>query len=246
MTDNLFVIIGAQRSGTSYLYNLLDQHPEIAMARPATPEPKFFLDEDAWLKGKEFYIGTFFRPDGTTQILGEKSTSYMESPEAGMRMKRLFPAVKIIVSLRNPVFRALSNFYFSAKNGLERRTLREAMLGLKAAPPDFTTSVSPFDYLGRGEYAKYLKPYLDMFQRQNVKVIIFSRLAGRLWAIQDLYAFLGVDPSFEPLHIDEAVNASDAVQPVDPDVIQFLQDYYRPQIADLEGLLDTRLDEWTS
>ena len=40
------LVIGAQRCGTTYLHDLLDAHPEIAMARPARPEPKVFLADE--------------------------------------------------------------------------------------------------------------------------------------------------------------------------------------------------------
>ena len=43
MSDNQFFIVGAQRSGSTYLYNLLDGHPDVCMAKHVRPEPKYFL-----------------------------------------------------------------------------------------------------------------------------------------------------------------------------------------------------------
>ena len=57
-----FVIVGAQRSGTTYLYGLLDEHPEIEMARPVRPEPKFFLDYERYALGRDAYEAQLF-PD---------------------------------------------------------------------------------------------------------------------------------------------------------------------------------------
>jgi hypothetical protein len=49
-----FIIAGAPRGGTTYLYNVLDQHPDIYMAKPGAPEPKFFLVDDEHRKGLEY------------------------------------------------------------------------------------------------------------------------------------------------------------------------------------------------
>ena len=55
-----FVIAGAQRSATSWLAGVLDRHPDIAMARPMRPEPKYFLragPDDAMAYRAEFFAG---------------------------------------------------------------------------------------------------------------------------------------------------------------------------------------------
>ena len=59
---NHFFIVGAQRCGTTYLYNLLDEHPEIEMAKPVKPEPKFFMKDDLFEKGLDFYKEKLGRP----------------------------------------------------------------------------------------------------------------------------------------------------------------------------------------
>jgi len=85
MTDH-FIIVGAQRSGTTGLYRLLAQHPDICMASPLRPEPKFFLREDAVSKGREGYLARHFPHHNGESMLGEKSTSYMEREDAILRM----------------------------------------------------------------------------------------------------------------------------------------------------------------
>ena len=67
MTEHFF-IIGAQRSGTTYLYHLLDEHPEICMARPLRPEPKFFLKNELYARGLEYYETCYF-PDSLFRFL---------------------------------------------------------------------------------------------------------------------------------------------------------------------------------
>src|SRR5262245_35557105 len=55
-----FLIAGAPRSGTTWLYHLLDRHPQIYMARPVRPEPKFFLVDELYDRGWQFYVDTWF------------------------------------------------------------------------------------------------------------------------------------------------------------------------------------------
>jgi hypothetical protein len=71
-----FVIIGAQRCGTTFLSHLLDEHPDVEMAKPFRPEPKFFLDEEQFARGLDYYDRRFFTED-RTRVRGEKSTSYI-------------------------------------------------------------------------------------------------------------------------------------------------------------------------
>ena len=87
MSNRFFCIIGAQRSGSTYLYQVLDEHPEITMARPLRPEPKFFLDVAAWKKGREHYLARHFSDASPSAILGEKSTSYYERPVVAPRWR---------------------------------------------------------------------------------------------------------------------------------------------------------------
>jgi hypothetical protein len=50
-----FIIGGAPRSGTTWLYELLDRHPDVHMAKPLAPEPKFFLRDDEYARGLRYY-----------------------------------------------------------------------------------------------------------------------------------------------------------------------------------------------
>ena len=81
-----FLVVGAQRSGTTWLHDRLAGHPGIAMARPATPEPKVFLSREP--VDADDYRARFFGHAGPDALLGEKSTSYLESadrPRPGRR-----------------------------------------------------------------------------------------------------------------------------------------------------------------
>ena len=118
MTEHLLVI-GGQRCGTTYLATLLDAHPDITMARPARPEPKVFLSDDATDRGLEWYHGSYFAHATTERVLGEKSTSYLEDPQAPQRAARMLGTPHVVAVLRDPVERAYSAHSHELARGYE-------------------------------------------------------------------------------------------------------------------------------
>ena len=112
-----FIIIGASRCGTTSLAKWLAAQQGIKMAQ-IFPEPKFFSRIDLYLKGVDEYL-KHWPEDSDKFICGEKSTEYIECPEAPLRIERTLKDPKIIVVLRNPIHRAFSNFLWSRKNDLE-------------------------------------------------------------------------------------------------------------------------------
>ncbi|MDQ6934660.1 MAG: sulfotransferase [Actinomycetota bacterium] len=207
-----FVVIGAQRSGTTYLREQLDAHPQITMARPSSPEPKVFLDDTVLNGGQEQYLRRFFGHARPGQLLGEKSTSYLERSDAIARMKAVLGRPRIVVQLRDPLARAVSNWRFSTDNGYETRALDVALeselAGELPAPPA-GVSVSPFAYLGRGRYAEQLRPWAAAF-RDHLLVVFFADLIGDPDSLGALYERLGVDPKFRPAGFGARVNPSPA------------------------------------
>jgi hypothetical protein len=238
-----FVIAGAQRCGTTYLYRLLEEHPEIEMAKPLRPEPKFFLDDSKFSLGLGYYDSQFFS-DTNARVRGEKSTSYIESDLALQRISATMPAAPIVVVVRDPVRRAISNFRFSVQNGVEDLPMAEALraaTGQREWDPE-VFSVSPFDYLARGRYADYLERAVDSVGRDRIHVLVFEELVSDTEVIARLYASLGVDAAFRPSAFHTAVNSSDAGdEPVDPAIRDWLCDYFREPNQRLEAFLGRQL-----
>jgi dTDP-4-amino-4,6-dideoxygalactose transaminase len=83
------LVVGAQRCGTTYLHDQLAAHPQIAMTRPQRPEPKVFLSDELAGRGRDWYVRTYFAHARDEVLLGEKSTSYLEYPEAAARAAAL-------------------------------------------------------------------------------------------------------------------------------------------------------------
>jgi len=238
MTEHFF-IIGAQRSGTTYLYHLLDEHPEICMARPLRPEPKFFLKNELYARGLEYYETCYFPDCGQTQLRGEKSASYMESALAAERLATHYPQAKIIILLRDPIERAISNYWFSHNHGLETWPIEKAFWeeSSRETPYDPSVSVNPFHYLRRGRYMDFIDVYDRLFPPEQVCGLIYEQLLGNLSQVQALYRFLGAAATFAPQRLHQASNASQQEDyALSPDLRRFLADYF----AEANGRLTAR------
>lgn len=247
MTRHLLVV-GAQRCGTTYLHDLLAAHPQVAMARPARPEPKVFLSDELAGRGPEWYRRTYFAHADEELVLGEKSTSYLEDAAAAGRAAECLGNPLVLVQLRDPVRRAVSHWAFSTDSGLETRPLTEVLTANLAGPLPWDperTSVSPFAYLERGRYAEQLAPWLERFG-DDVTVLLLEELASDPERVAGIYASVGVDPSFRPPALGRPVNESSGVaSPLDAGLEAELRAYFHDSDAALAELLGRPLP-WPS
>ena len=230
MTEHFF-IIGAQRCATSYLYRLLDEHPEIAMAAPMFPEPKFFLRDSLTTNHLGQYREYFSEVSGAPWLCGEKSTSYLESETAARNIAQFYPKAKLLVSLRDPVDRAISNFQFSTEHGVETGSIEEAFYHEEERRGDFDRSrfsVSPFDYLQRGCYARYLDVFLQYFPREQFHFLLFEEFIGSQQVFSRLCDFLGVS-TFRSNRLSEVVNEGGGeTAGLSAELRRYLDDFFRP------------------
>jgi hypothetical protein len=208
-----FIIGGAPRSGTTWLYWMLDRHPEIYMARPVTPEPKFFLVDHVYQKGLKFYAETWFAANGDVRLAGEKTTNYLESAVAAERIARDLGRPKLIFILREPADRAYSNYLWSRMNGLETEDLQTALRLEEQRENDLPERLRfarPFSYFSRGLYADLLAPYFDRFPREQILILRFEDIGGRAESLaQQLHRFLGVSPRPDDARGDLVINPSE-------------------------------------
>jgi len=243
-----FFIAGAQRSGTTYLHTILTQHPEIELNQPWWPEPKFFLNPDAPSRKEEYLKKYYSRADAT--IRGEKTVCYMEHTEVIERIARTFPDALIIFMLRDPVDRAISNYWYSVGNKLEDLSIEEALTNesLKDRPYDTKsiTGCPPYNYLERGKYVAYLEHYLKHFDRSRIKLLISETFFNDQKAISDLFEFLGIETNFSPPSMSEKINS---YVPKEADcktseVERFLSSYYADSVKELSDRYSLDTSMW--
>lgn len=245
-----FIIGGAPRSGTTWLYEMLDRHPRVRMARPLRPEPKFFLVDEEYEQGLDYYSRRWFADIESDVLAGEKTTNYLESEAAACRIAHALPDVRLVFALREPVARAISNYRWSSMNGFETEPLRRALEleeEREAAYAGSERYSRPFSYFSRGLYARLLMPYFDRFPREQILCLRYEdiasdprRVAGRV------HEFLGVEPRGGDAEALGVINPSDAVGAVDDDVVIDLRERYREPNRELAELLGPDFEVWSS
>jgi Sulfotransferase domain len=246
-----FIIAGAPRSGTTWLYLLAQRHPQLAMAEPMVPEPKFFLVDDLWQQGVDYYSTKWFDPLPADRILGEKSTNYLEAPEVAERISRVLPRVKLIFVLRNPVDRAYSNYLWSRQNGLETETFERALTLEGQRERDLASQLRyarPHAYFSRGLYAEHLARFFGRFSRAQMLVLRHEDVAARPESIAaDFHRFLGVAELPETALALGRINAAETAlrDPLSPFLRGWLAERYRAANADLVNLLGPDFELWS-
>src|SRR5215216_7751234 len=127
-----FLVLGAQKAGTTALYAYLRRHPQIA--GPSWKEVSFF--DRHYARGESWYRGNFpsrpatwlaRRRAGAEPIVGEASPGYLFHPHAPQRVATLLPNVRLIALLRDPVDRALSHYHHELALGRESLSFEEAI-----------------------------------------------------------------------------------------------------------------------
>ncbi len=240
------LLVGAQRCGTTYVGAALDAHPQITLAQPSRPEPKVWCDPELAARGHEHYDATWFTHARDGQLLLDKSTSYLEDPQAPARAAAALGEPHVVVVLRDPVERATSNWRFSTDHGLETRGLEEALRADLADEPGpswdpATTSVSPFAYVRRGRYVDHLAPWTATFPG-STHVLFLEELLADPALLPDLVAALGADPALTPEPAGEPVNQSSAGSPVLSRALRgTLEEYYAASNAALADSLGRKL-----
>lgn len=181
MTLPDFLVIGAQRAGTTWLDIMLRSHGEIRMAR--NRKEVHFFDEH-YDKGVDWYRSFFEPADGESAAsrVGETTPHYLYDPRVPERVAELLPDCRLVAILRNPIDRAYSQYGHNVKSkgwtiGFEEAIEREPQL------------------LDRGRYMDQLQRFLRLFRRDQLLVCIFEESTSEPGAAaRDLGVFLEVDP----------------------------------------------------
>lgn len=209
-----FLIIGAQRCGTTSLYKYLAKHPQFRSATLRTKGVHFFdtrFDKGvAWYRAHfptTFYRSWFHARTGADLVTGEASPYYLFHPHVPYRLARHVPAAKLIVMLRDPIERTYSQWQHELSRGFEdAATFEEALdrepLRLAGevermnADPDYrSVSHQHHSYMARSRYAEQLDVYYSLFPAGQIHVIksedFFSDPAEEYARV---LGFLGLSP----------------------------------------------------
>jgi hypothetical protein len=244
-----FIIGGAPRSGTTYLAEALDRHPEVYMARPFIPEPKVLMGVRQPLEVYHERYRAFFATAKDKPARGEKTSYYLECAQARELIRQVVPQARLLFIVREPVARAYSNYLQTKKNGLETLSFEEAIAreGHRSSPlPPEKFYARPYDYLTRSDYATLAKPYLETFGPDQVRFLIHEDIVRRprqLW--QEIQDFLGLTAlPFQKLDVGVVNSAKEVGPPLNPTTEQRLRERMLPSVHRFAALTGLDLAPW--
>jgi hypothetical protein len=227
MADIAFLIIGAQKAGTTSLFEYMRRHPEIHM--PPEKEISFFNRH--YEMGAAWYTDTVTRNAPPDAVCGEASVGYMAgTPFADItynersdsdadhshskplkdiiprRIGDLLPNVRLICVLRDPVARAYSHYQMSVLDGSEHRSFAEAvddLLDPSALADARVTPTRTNSYVVNGEYHRVLASFLEIFSREQLLVVFSNALSAEATStLARVFGFVGVSTDFTPDNLD--------------------------------------------
>lgn len=196
-----FLVIGAGKSGTTSLYEYFNQHPEMFMSQ--VKETNFFALEGQTVKPQDDspeqtahypwsitneaeYIALF---NGVSheKAIGEVSPMYLYNERAPRAIKARIPDVKLIAILRQPAERLYSRYMHLVREG------RAPSDSFEDALDRDTIWWRRNDLVTEGFYGQYIKRYLEIFPRHQIKVVLYDDFRNKQQeTLKELYQFLGV------------------------------------------------------
>ena len=233
-----FFVVGAPKCGTTSLYHYFSQHPEIYLS--PIKEPVFFAKDivewnkrcrfsnpffsiERYLKKKKLvfvHIGyitklehylELFREVKDEKAIGEMAVLNLFSKVAANEIFDFNPQAKIIMILRNPIDRAFSHFLANLRDG--KSSNKEF---LETVIKDFEKRDSDCKYyfLEMGFYYAQVKRYMNVFPKENVKIILYDDFKGDTFkALKELFEFLDVNPD---INIDVDIKKNESFLPKYP------------------------------
>jgi hypothetical protein len=191
-----FVIVGAQKAGSSHLGACLMDHPQVFLCPDEVPyfEDPFYLNsppsalEHVFVRAEPGHRRGIHRPE------------YLARPECAPRIRTAAPDARIFAVLRDPTDRAISAYFWYLQFGLvpfEPPEVGLARLFAGWSNPKYPRAREVVEY---GFYAGQIRQYLDLFGRDQVLVLLADELSD-VHALARAYRFLGIDDG----HVSKAL-----------------------------------------
>lgn len=228
-----FLGIGAQKAGTTWLFEMLSRHPSLAF--PAGKEIHFWDTHRA--NGIAWYESLFPGESGKRQ--GEITPAYAMLPVETIReVWRLNPVLRLFYTIRNPIDRAWSS---------ARMAIPRAEMVLEEASDQWLIDhFRSRGSLGRGNYEQCIRNWRAVFGEKPLLILHYEQIRENpRTMLRAVCEHIGVDAAWADALPDEVVSArvfANTAEPIRPSVLPVLREIYEPQIASLSRYLDMDLE----
>jgi len=188
-----FVIAGTQKAGTTTLFDILKQHPDIYL--PEQKEAHFFDREEAYSKGLEWYSNHFFAHYNQQKAIGTVTPGYLFHPQAANRLgQHLGTGLKLIFIFRHPADRAYSHYLMQKRRVLDELDFESAIQEEQSRIAQDEWHRNKFSYTSRSHYPEQIERFLQVFDRKNFLFLRFEAdfIQNREATVQTILDFLAV------------------------------------------------------
>jgi len=242
-----FFIIGAQKAGTSALFQMLARHPGVLV--PQEKELHFFDNDRNYAKGIATYRKAFpIAPLRGRKLTFEATPDYLFIEEAATRMHTHFPDARLVALLRDPVKRAYSAWNMFRDFGKSARWahLHDPRPFAEAVADELAGKAVPMEhrYLSRGRYAGQVARFFSLYGRERLLIIPYKEWRSDPAAVlARTLAHVGLDAhsfSAETLRIRD--NTRPYPEPLDATLAEQLYEHFAPHLAELEQVLGAPID----
>jgi len=253
-----FLIIGAQKSGTTTIQEWLSQHPDVFIPNPLQNkllktgrgrELQFFYDENKsnvsnWSKGLNWYKSQFYNWD-IQKAIGEKSPSYLYYIVCPERIFKTLGKIKLIATLRHPVDRAYSAYWMAYQDDFG----------------SFEEKVYDSIWLEQGHYDEQLKRYLRYYEKEDFYICTLKQVKENPEHVfKELCLFLDINPSFTPdnLHkkykvgregdsrVKDVLRVKGGYRPMDKEIREELIEHFKPHNEELKKMFpELDIEHWS-
>lgn len=258
-----FFLVGWPKSGTTWLYNCFKEHPDIYVTNRDTVH-YFSLNYHRGIKWYEkFYLDV-----KKERLITDLTPNYALDPKCAKRISEFNKDAKILFILRNPIKRAFSHYWHQKKKGRINYSFEDTL---------HYSNLGNFDmyhlFIRPGFYSEFLMPYFDIFDKKQLKIVLFENLVNQPDAfLKEIHEFGDVDSKFKPSILNKKINTGNKPKVnnnlgfrnkikkrlglenptilneyelgITPQFYQELLELYLPEIEKLESQLGLNLNHW--
>ena len=235
-----FVIIGAQKAGTTWWQGILEDHPGV-LRPPGQRMELHFFDHfwDRWPTPEQLALYERYFPRPPDTLVGEKTPGYLYQPWVAPMLAAAAPETRLIVLVRDPVKRYASGLGLLVRSGAIKGEVGAGEIGMREH--------RIAEAMERGRYAQQVDWFLRHFARERLLLLQYERCAEDPQAeAARTYDFLGLEAhEVSTAEVERSRKRSTERPPVPVELSRLLAEWYLPDVRRLLELMpDLDVDRW--